>query len=105
MTIRIGAIDLVIAFASALVTMRNDVVGDSFTEALIKYKIFTNEPGGKLVFFNLSRVIDDAAVQLVHVFESMMFQECTCFFTAHATGAVHQNFLLFFSLELFEYMW
>ena len=66
------AIRMCIAFRIALVAVRNNVIGNPFTQSLIENKILSQEFRWQVVFTHLTRILDDASVQLVHILESMM---------------------------------
>ena len=70
MTAVVQAIGVVVAWFSALVTLRHDVVGDAFAQTVIKHKILSDEFAFSAFFFNLLGIIDDAAFELKYVFEA-----------------------------------
>ena len=59
---------------------------------------------GQALFLNLSGVINDAAVQLVDVFEAVVLQETGGLFAADAAGAVEQNRGFFLALEQIQHL-
>ena len=58
--------------SSALVTLTDDVVGDTFTHTVIKNEVFTKEFNRKTFFFSLLGIIDDAAIQLIDIFKTVV---------------------------------
>ena len=90
---RIGAVDEAGAGVLAVVAARNHggvhavhVHGQAGVEH-VALAVEILAPG-------LDAVLDDAAVQLVHVLETLLQEVGTGFFALHAAGAVGQNFLI-----------
>lgn len=48
-------------------------------------------------------VLNDTAVELIDVFEALVLEVGAGFFAADSTGAIKENFLVFFALENFFY--
>ena len=72
MTGFVGAVHVGVGGLSALVTMRDDIVGDPLAHAFVEDEILSDETVLQTLRPHLPCVVDDPAVQLIHVFETMM---------------------------------
>lgn len=97
----IGAVGVVVGCGAALVAVGDDFVGDSFADAFVEDEVFAVEVAGEILFADLFGVLNDAAVELVDVFESAVFEVGGGFFAADAAGAVKEDFLVLFAFEEF----
>lgn len=95
------AVDVVVAGGLAV-----DAVGEDFavfwgvdwySNAFVEHIEFAFP----VVVGELLAVHMHAAVELVNVFESFVFEECCCGFAADAAGAVRYNFFVFVLHEFF----
>src|SRR5690606_38128787 len=89
------AICVIVARFSALVTDGDHIRGNAFTESLVKDEILPDKKVFQPFFPYLARVLNDTAVELKNVLETAVFHPRTCFFTADASGAVHQELFVF----------
>src|SRR6187402_612194 len=99
-------IGVIVARFSALVALRNNIVCNSFAQAIIKNKILSNELAFQTFCFNLFGVIDDSTFQLENIFETLVFEISTCFLTTNSTCTIHhQVFVFFVVLKLLVDYW
>ena len=96
--VRVGAVDEAIVGLLAVLAAGNNRGIDMihiYGHAGVEYVALAVE----VLAARLDAILDNAAVQLVHVLETLFEQEGAGFFALHATGAVGQNL---FILELPE---
>ena len=84
----VGTIYVCVGGLPALVALRNDIVGDVLTQALVKNEILATEFIGKVLLRNLACVVNDAAVKLVHVLEAVVLEVGGGLFAANASCAI-----------------
>lgn len=93
------AVYITVAFTVALVTLREDIIGNPFSDALIEDKVFSNKTREKPLLLHLVGVLNDPSVQLVDVVEAIVLEVSAGFLAANAPGAIEQDLLVFFALE------
>ena len=79
--------------------MGQNVVGDFFVQAFIEDEVFSQKSGLHSFFFDDVSVVDDPAVELVHIFKSIVFEVGAGLFAANPSGAVEQDFFVFLTFE------
>ena len=78
----------------AEMTGRDDVVTDSFSKPLIEHEVLSVEFVWKTLLINLSLIVDDAALQMLHVLVSIVLQPCTRFLTPNPSRTVDRYFFV-----------
>ena len=89
MTAVIRAVSVIITRFSALVTLGNNIVCNSLAQAVIEHKIFPYKFTFNIFFLDLARILDDSAFKLKYIFEPLMFEISTRFFTTDSSSTVH----------------
>src|SRR6185295_12599813 len=77
-------------------TMRNDLIGDPFTQPLIKHKILSMKFIGQSLLLYLVSIMNNAALQMKNIPETFVEHESRSFFTTNATGAIHDDVFVAF---------
>lgn len=75
----------------------------AFAQAFIKHKILSNETRFQSPLLYFSCIGNDAAMQLVHVFKTMVAQPGAGLFAAHSSGAIQENLLVLFLLQFVDH--
>ena len=88
MAIVVGAVYMPVAGLAALVTNTDYVSGNFFSHAIIKHKILSDKFSLQPFCLYLAGVIDDAAIELVHIAETMMADVRACFLTTDSAGTI-----------------
>jgi hypothetical protein len=70
----VGAINMMITSLSALVTIANDIIGNSFAKPFIKNTVFALEFAGDIFFLDFAGIGNDATMQLICILKSIMAQ-------------------------------
>ena len=99
MTAFVDAIGMHITRFATLMALRHNIVCDSFAQAVIKNKIFAYKFTFQTFCFNLSRVFNNSAFKLIHVFKTFVFKIGAGFFASNAASAIHQEFFILFVLR------
>src|SRR5688572_28368859 len=73
----------------------NDIVRNSFSKALIEYKVFSDKLILKSVFLYLPCILDDSTIKLEYILEPLMPHPRARFFTTYSSCAIHQKILVF----------
>src|SRR5690606_1325630 len=92
MTAFVGTIYMRVARFSTLVAIGYDVICDTFSQTMIEYEIFSDKFALQSLLFYLTCILDDSSFELVNVFEPLMFEVSTCFFTTNTSSTVHHQF-------------
>ena len=98
----VQAVSMGVARRAALMTVRDNVIGDPLAHPLIKDKVFTNEAHRQPLLAGATGVLDDATLDVPDLIEAVMLHPGAGFFTANAAGAIHDNFLVFMVLHHFH---
>ena len=98
----VGAIHMGICRLTTLVAVRDNVVGNVLAQALVEDKVLAAEPVWQVLFGDLARVVNDAAVELVYVLEAVVLEVGRGFLAANASGTVEQQWLVLLAFELVE---
>src|SRR5699024_9812553 len=96
-TNRAGAVYHAVAFGAAHIAFRNYPGVNLvyiYSYAVVEHVAFAF----KILAAGLHAILDNAAVQLVHVLKALLQQKRTCLLTLDAAGAVSQDFLVFILL-------
>src|SRR5688500_10327085 len=96
------AVHMCIGWQAALVTAGNYIIGDSFTQAVIKYKIFPDEFAAQSFFFDLPCILDNTSFQVEDMLKSLVKHEGGCFFAADTSSAIHDDVPVLFVLHHFH---
>ncbi len=88
MAIVVGAIYMCVGWLAALVASRNDCSVDTFAQALIEHKVFAFKFRGNVQLFYLLCVLDNATIELCHIFEAIVDEKCAGLFASYATCAI-----------------
>ena len=92
----VGAIGMHVTCFAALVALRHNIVGDSFAQAVVKNKVFSDEFAFQPFGFDLARVLYDSAFELVYVFKPFVFEISAGLFATDSASAIHQEFFVLF---------
>ena len=92
----IGTVHMRVAGFAALVAMGDDLIGNPFATAVVKYKVLAAEFVLQPLCFRLTGILDDAALQLIDLFKAFVFIVGAGLFTTYAARAVHNQFFVFF---------
>ena len=98
MTAVIRAVSMIITRFSTLVALGNYIVCNSFPQTVIEHEIFTDKLTFNIFFLDLARIFDDSTFKLKYVFETLMFEISTGFFTTDSAGTIHQKVFIFFKI-------
>ncbi len=79
----VQAVSMGVARRAALMTVRDNVIGDPLAHPLIKDKVFTNEAHQPLLA-GATGVLDDATLDVPDLIEAVMLHPGAGFFTANA---------------------
>ena len=96
MTGIIYTIHVCVSRFAALMTMSNDLIGDPFTQPLIKDKILSVKLIGQSPLLYLVSIVNNAALQMKNILKSFVKHEGRSFFATDATGAVHDDIFVSF---------
>ena len=99
MTTVVGAVGMGIAGFAALVATGDDLSVDGLAHSSIEDEVFPDEIGLETELTDVPGILQDPAVQLVHIPESVVFQIGTCLFAANAACAVKQQFGILLLLQ------
>src|SRR5579872_1902803 len=91
MACAVPAIGVCICRMSALVTMRNNLSCDGFTQPFVEDKIFPAKLVLKPLLTNCISVMNDTAFQVEDFLKPLMKQISTCFFTTNTACAIHDD--------------
>lgn len=95
----ICTVGVVITGFSALVALSDNIFRYSFCPTLIEHEILADELVLEPLLSYLTGIFYDPAIELMHIRIALMLEPCTGFFTADAPGAVHDNVLVFVTLQ------
>ena len=98
----VQAVSMGVARRAALMTVRDNVIGDPLAHPFIKDKVFANETHRQPLLTGATGVLDDATLDVPDLIEAVMLHPGAGFFTANAAGAIHDNFLVFMVLHHFH---
>src|SRR6056297_707144 len=87
-----------VASFATLMAMRYHLIGNAFPPSVVKNKVFAHKFIFQVSIVHLSGVLNNPAFQLVHIFKALVFVIGTGFFAADTSGAVHDQFFVFFML-------
>ncbi len=98
MTGIIGTIGMDIIWLSALMALGNYILAYSFCPAIIKNKILPDKFILQVVLFDLSGILNNTALQLVHLFKALVFKISAGIFTSNPSSTIHNQVLVFLEL-------
>src|SRR5690606_23953789 len=96
MTSFICTIRVLIAWFSALTALRDDIVGNTFTESVIEHKVLSDEFAWQSLLLHLTGVFDNSTFQLINILKSFVFEIRAGFLTTDSACTVHQQVFIFF---------
>ena len=70
----IHTVRVVVTRLSTLMALRNNIVGNTFSQTMVENEILTDEFTFDIFFLDLFSIIDDATFQLEHIFKTLMFE-------------------------------
>ncbi len=94
----VGAVGVGVTRFAALVAVGNNLPVYAFAQPFVEHKIFADKFRLEVGRFDLAGIFQHAAMQLVHVFKSLVFQVGAGFFAADSASAIQQYFFIFFVL-------
>ena len=89
----VGAIYMRVRRNVALMALAYNIFCDPFGAAFIENKILPFELGREVFCAHFMSIINNAAVELVDVFKTFIFQVSARFFTTDAAGTVEEKLL------------
>src|SRR5690554_4721267 len=98
-----GAIGVGVAGTTTAAAFAQYMGRYAFAQAFIKHKILSNETRFQSPLLYFSCISNDAAMQLVHVFKTMVAQPGAGLFAAHSSGAIQENLLVLFLLQFVDH--
>src|SRR5690349_19016115 len=99
MTGIVHTIHMCIGRLAALMTMSNDLVGNSLSQTLIKNKILSMKFYIEPFFFGLVHIIDNAALEMKYILKSFVQHISRSFLATDTAGTIHNDILVFIFLH------
>src|SRR5690606_12399134 len=84
----VGTVYMGIARGSALVALRNNMIGNPLAPAVVEHKVFAQKLVFQFLFPHLARIFYDTPFQLVHILKAFVLIIGTGLFTADPSRTV-----------------